>query len=143
MTGFNTAGLDGLRLSLEEVADIPEDVLREMLEAEGAVVKAAQEKGLQSVPFKKSTGQLAGSISVGRKVTRGRDGLLGLSVYPAGTRREGKTRNAEVGFIQEYGAPRRGIEPKQWMRKANEESAEEAIAAAGAVYERYLREKGL
>ena len=144
MAGFETTGIEGLALSLEEVADLPEDVLLKMLEAEGEVVRGAQEKRLKALTFTdETTGQLEDSISMTHRLKRDRSGTPGISVYPGGVRRDGKTRNAEVGFLVEHGAPRRGIAPRQWMRVANEESAEEAAAAAGAVYERYLREKGL
>lgn len=141
--GMELSGFDELGLTLEEIADLPDDVLLEMLEAEGEVVRAAQEKRLRGLSFKDSTGQLEASIGITHKLKRDRAGIKGISVYPMGMRRGKKTRNAEVGFILEHGAPRRGIPPNQWMRVANEESATEAVAAAEEVYEAYLKGKGL
>lgn len=143
MAEFTEYGLDQLRLSLEEIADIPEGVLLEMLSAQGEVVKQGQERRLAGMKWKdESTGQLARSIQVSGKLKRGA-GAPALYVYPQGVRRDGKTRNAEVGFLQEYGAPRRGVEGRQWMRLANEESAEEAVRAAAEVYSRWLEGEGL
>jgi hypothetical protein len=58
--------------------------------------------------------------------------------------------NAEVGFLLEFGVPRRGAKkdgtPKksspayQWMRRANEECAGKALAAAAAIYDKYIAE---
>lgn len=145
MADFDVDGLDDLMLNLEAMADIPEEVLGEMLVAKGEVIKAAQERELQSLDFDKktSTGQLAGSIKITRKITRDARGVPGIRVYPADVRRGTKTRNAEVGFIVEYGAPKRGIAPRQWMRVANEKAAEEATRAAAKPYNDWLDSKGL
>lgn len=140
MASFNATGIDGLRLSLEELADLPEAVLLDMLEAEGEVVKRAQSGQLAAFA---RTHQLEQSISVSGKLKRNRTGTPGISVYPQGVRRDGRTRNAEVGFIQEYGAPRRGIKPAQWMRKANAKAEEEAVRAAEKVYQDWLDGLGL
>lgn len=144
MADFDTDGLDGLELTLEEVADLPDDTLLAMLEAEGEIIRAAQEKALRGLDYgKKSTGQLKASIDMTHQLKRGRSGTPGITVYPAGVRADGKTRNAAVGFILEYGAPSRGIAPRQWMRTANETAAGKAAQAAQAVFEAWLERKGL
>lgn len=140
MASFNTMGFEGLELSLEQLADLPEAVLLDMLAAEGEAVKQAQSSELASFA---RTHQLEQSIAVSRKLTRDRMGTPGISVYPQGTRRGGRTRNAEVGFIQEYGAPRRGIVPAQWMRKANARAEDAASKAARRVYDSWLDGLGL
>lgn len=169
MANFNTTGIEGLELSLEEVADLPEDVLLEMLEAEGEVIQRAQVKKIRELDLIESH-QLEESIVVDRKL-RGNGRYSGsttryILVYPKGVRkktdgstqttrrhfkkkRAGKTEsvhdttNGEVGFINEFGAPRRGIGPAQWMRTANEEAADEAAQAAMRVYDAWLKRKGL
>ena len=133
-------GLDCLSLSLEEIADLPEDVLLEMLKAEGEVVAQAQRSEISGFS---QTGQLERSITVGDALKRDRAGTPSLYVYPEGVRSDGKTRSAEVGFIQEYGAPQRGLAARQWMRTANEKSAAAAVEAAAAVYDEFLKSKGL
>ena len=47
--------------------------------------------------------------------------------------------NSEVGFVQAYGAPRRGIHGTDWMNQANEKAAPEVEAAEFAVYDRWLK----
>lgn len=140
MASFDEMGIDGLRLSLEELADLPEAVLLDMLKAGGEVVKRAQSSELAASA---RTHQLEQSISVSGRLKRDRAGTPGISVYPQGIRRDGRTRNAEVGFIQEHGAPRRGIKPTQWMRKANAKAEEGAVRAAEKVYQDWLDGLGL
>lgn len=144
MASLETSGIEELELSLEEVADIPDDILLAMLEAEGEVIATAQEQHLKKLSFRDdATRQLEGSITVTHKLKRGSGGSPHISVYPGGMRKDGKTRNAEVGFMVEYGAPRRGIAPRTWMRTANEEAADEAAQAAMRVYDAWLKRKGL
>lgn len=169
MANFNTTGIEGLELSLEEVADLPEEVLLEMLEAEGEVVRRAQVRKLQELALVDSR-QLVKSIAVSKKLrSNGRysgSTTRYILVYPKGVRKKADgsaqttrhrykkkqagrtasvhdTTNGEVGFINEFGAPRRGIGPTQWMRTANEEAADEAAQAAMRVYDAWLKRKGL
>lgn len=169
MASFNTIGIEGLELSLEEVANLPEEVLLEMLTSEGEVIKRAQVRKLQELALVDSH-QLVESISVDKRLrSNGRypgSTMRYILVYPKGVRkkadgsaqttryrykkkRAGKTAsvhdatNGEVGFINEFGAPRRGIGPTQWMRRANEGAHSEAVEAAMQVYDAWLRAKGL
>ena len=138
--------LDELELSLADLARLPDDVTDGMLE-EGAKVIVREMK--KTAP--RDTGQLSASIAAG-KVKRGRDGKR-IYVYPSGTRKKtaayrSKTgarpvRNAEVGFILEYGAPRRGLPARQWVWKASEAAADEAVGQAKQVYEKYLKKLNL
>lgn len=141
MAGFESRGLDELIRSLEEIAETPDEVLEEMLQAQATVVAAAQRKKLAQLGLKHPTGQLERSISTGRKMKRDRSGTPALYVYPRGKRKKGKVSNGEVGFILEYGAPGRGIKPRPWMRPANQETETEAARAAQAVHDKWLEEK--
>lgn len=141
MATFELSGLEVLELDLEELAGVPDCVIEEMLTAEGDVVSAAQKRKLAQLGMV-DTGQLSDSITVNRKV-RKKNGAQYITVFPKGKRRDSRSTNGEVGFINEYGAAERKIKPGQWMRQANEESAGEAVQAAEAVYERWLKEKGL
>lgn len=83
--------------------------------------KAMQE----SVPVR--TGQLSKAIRIGKTVQTVEDGIF-CEVYPDGVRDDGQ-RNAEVGFVLEYG--RSNMPARPWMRPAVERESE-AIAAAVA-----------
>ena len=54
-----------------------------------------------------------------------------------------RSTNNDVGFIQEFGAPRRNIPGKQWMAQANAECADAVTTAEFAVYDDWLKSKDL
>lgn len=165
MARIDTNGLDALMLSMEELSDIPDGVIDDMLSAGGEVIAKAHAEELQSMGLVK-TGKLKSSIKVFHKRSKGVRYVL---VYPDGTHhtydgrshsytkmnwgRAGNTQstsggsktatNNEVGFIHEFGAPRRNIPASQWMRVSNEKHADEAVDAAKRVYDDYLTSKGL
>lgn len=142
MAGISYDGLDDLLKDLDSITDIPEEVLDEMLDAEADVVVRAQKEEVAKQGLI-DTGQLQKSISRGKKYTKG----LGrnMDIYPQGTRKNGKKTisNAEIGFIHEFGAPGQKIPAKNWMKKANEGCADQAVENAAKVYERYLEKHNL
>lgn len=168
MAKFNAEGIDGLMLSLEEFSEIPDDVVEQMLDAAGEVVVAAHKKSIRSFNLV-DTEKLLGSIKAHKKVgTRNGARERYVLVYPTGKhgarKREKVTKaykrskhgrmytvggdikdvtNSEVGFIHEFGAPKKGIKAKQWMRTANDACASEMVAAEFAVYDRWLKSKNL
>lgn len=173
MAKFNATGIEGLQLSMEEFAKIPDEVVEEMLEAGGKVTVEAHKRKLESLglfnPLSKAFKHLKDSIKALSKV-RTRDGVRQryVVVYPQGkhhtyNRRKvtktyknsksgrtytvgGDTKVAtagEVGFVLEYGAKKQGIKPYQWMRKANDECAAAVEAAEMEVYDRWLDSLGL
>ena len=73
---------------------------------------------------------------------RGKDGQRSKYVYPRGINEKGE-RNAAVAFINEFGAPQRGIQARPFIQTANELSADEAVKAAEDVYDKYLKSKNL
>lgn len=129
MARFDVEGLEELMEGLERLADIPDGTIEKMLRAQAKVVKAHQKRKLAGIRMKEPTGQTVEAIGVG-DMKRDGEGRPCLHLYPQGKRRERDTRNAEVGYIIEYGAPQRGIAPRQWMRTANAEAEEEAAKAA-------------
>lgn len=164
MAQFNAKGIDGLMLSMAEFEEIPDSVVEQMLEAGGEVVVAAHKQSLQSLGLV-DTKALMNSIKAHSKVGN-KHGIRQryVLVYPTGkhgTRnrklvtkkykrsKHGRTytvggdtvdvTNSEVGFIHEFGAPKRGIKAKQWMRKANESCADAMVRAELSVYDRWLK----
>lgn len=145
---YTFEGLNELQLTIQEVAELPEATRDAMLSAGADVVVKACRKKIAELGMIR-TGQLLNSIKAFPKRRKNRDIELVYIVYPAGNRRkQGRgqkkaTTNAEVGFILEYGLPRKHIPAKQWMRSAVETSADEVVAAEEAVYDQYLKSKGL
>lgn len=133
-----SSGLDELIRGMEDIMELPEDVVSDMLNAKADVVVAAQKDQLRKIGLQ-DTRQLIDSVSRVNKVqSRGMEKYM--EVYPQGTRENG-VRNAEVGFIHEFGAPDRHIRAKHWMEDANEECADDAAEKAADVYEKYLEQK--
>lgn len=135
MAQLSFSGLDDLMLSLEEVAEIPDEVAEAMLKAEAKVVEDAQiAYGMQMGVYR--TGEMLASIHPGR-MKQGRDGARIIYVTPHGRNEKGE-RNAAVAFINEYG--KRGQAPRPFIAAANEAAATPAVAK---VYDEFLKSKGL
>ena len=107
-------GMDTFVLSMKQVAELPDDVIDEMLNAGADVVVDAQraeaEKlgklgGYRNSGQKRdySTGTTARSIKKGK--IKLKNGQRVIYVTPTGTRKRGNTttRNAEVAYENEYG----------------------------------------
>ena len=140
MAKLGVNGLDDLMLSLQEIAEIPDDVAEAMLTAEAKVVEEAQiAYGATMLKGPYSTGQTAASIGrTGMKF--GEDGVRQMYVYPQGRNDKGE-RNATVGFINEYG--KRDQPPRPFVATANEAAATPAVEEAAKVYDAFLKSKNL
>lgn len=139
MAGIRFEGIDDLIADIEKVAELPDDVMDEMLDAEAEIVTKAHKKELESRGMRQS-GQLIASVGAANKKVSGFS--HSIDIYPQGTRSNG-VRNAEVGFILEYGAPKKHIPASNWMEHANETCTDEAVNAAAAVYDDFLRKNNL
>lgn len=146
MASMKTSGLNELMLSMKEVAELSDSVADEMLQVSGKIVAAAQARKIRSV-LGTRTGALAKAITVTPKLKTRKNGERYVTVYPKGTHHVNpngtKVTNNEVFFINEYGAPKKGISAKGVARAANAESADEATAAQAEVYDKWLRSKNL
>lgn len=142
MATFRTDGLDALELSFEEISNLPDDVLESMLMGGGEIICKGQQNEIQAMGLVK-TGKMHRSITAKPKFKKGSRCVV---VYPEGVHHiaDGKeVYNNDVAFVHEFGAPGRNIMPKQWMRVANEKNIDEAVDAEAAVYDQYLKSKGL
>lgn len=144
MGSLKSDGIDSLSLDLSELAYLPDRVVADMLQAEADVILSAQRSEIESRwkgPY--SLGISAKSIRKGR-VKKGKEGAS-ISIYPQGSRKRGKktVRNAEIAFINEYGAPKRNIRARPALKSAIEKTEDEAAAAGEKVYMAYLDSKNL
>lgn len=138
MAKLSFEGIDDLMLSLEEVAQIPDDVAAAMLDAEAKVVEEAViAAGMHMGVYR--TGQTLRSVRRG-KMKKGRDGARQMYITPQGTNDRGE-RNAAVGFINEFG--KRGQPARPFMRTAVETAAGPAVAEAEIIYDEFLKSKNL
>lgn len=137
-------GLDALSDDFAALARLPDSVIDGILDAEAEVIAAAQREEIEKQwrgPH--SLGISSKSIKKG-KAKKDKDGRS-LSVYPQGTRKRGgqTTRNAEIAFINEYGAPGRHIAARPAIDAANKKKEEEAVAAGERVYNQFLDSRNL
>lgn len=147
MATFDTSELDEFALDVEELAKLSDTAINQMLDAGAKVIAAGHEKTLRSMGLVR-TGRLAGSIKI---IRRGSGNKRYALIYPNGihhtykTRKGGRkaARNAEIGFVHEFGARKRNIAASQWMRVANERYIDEAVEAEMRVYDDYLKQHNL
>ena len=142
MAQLEVDGLNGLLEDLEALAGLPDSVADGILEAEADVIVQAQreEIGRQwKGPY--SEGISAGAV---KKVKEGQAGRS-ITVSPQGSRKRGgkSVRNAEIAFINEYGAPGRGIAARPAIAAANAKAEEAAVEAGERVFNAYLESKNL
>ena len=140
MANLSTSGLEELIGGFDAIAEIPDEVVLEMLVAEAEVIAPAQEAEARAMlSGKYSTGETAQSISYDKKLKKTSDGRA-IYVYPKGTRRHGnKRRAAEVAFVDEFG--KQGQPARPFIKTANEKAADPATDAAARVYDGFLKSK--
>lgn len=146
MAELSFTGLDELILSMQEVAEIPDDIQDEMLNAGADVVVRAQQQAARTMQVQ-DTGLTIAQIR--KTKVKVKNGKRVIYIYPQGTRFRGKgdngkpvrIRNAEIAFINEYGTRRQAARP--FVLQGNETSAEETTQAQATVYYRWLESKGL
>lgn len=141
MAELSFGGLDEFMLSMEEIAQIPEDVQDAMLNAQADVVVEAQRQKARTYGVQ-DTGEMIRSIKKGR-IKTGKNGVRLIYVTPSGSRKRGNTvvRNAEIAFVNEYGTRDQSARP--FIKDANETSAEATTEAAAAIYFKWQEDKGL
>lgn len=137
-------GLDALADDFAALARLPDSVIDGILDAEAEVITAAQREEIEKQwrgPH--SLGISAKSVKKG-KAKKEKDGRS-ITVYPQGSRKRGgqTTRNAEIAFINEYGAPGRHIAARPAIDAANKKKEEEAVAAGERVYNQFLDSRNL
>ena len=140
MAEIGFVGLDDLILSMEEIAQIPDEVQDAMLNAQADVVTAAQKARARAYGVQ-DTGLVISSIKKGKP--KRKKGVRVIYITPSGTRRRGKqtVRKAEIAFLNEYGDRRQRARP--FIRDANEACAEATTQAGFEVYDKWLKSKNL
>lgn len=138
--------VEGMGLTLDDLEDrmsIPDDVSRNILTAGAEVLERAQRKKAEALgivdPNNKGKHMKDAIGHTSMRLNKNKQKVM--YVYSQGSRKRGKTttRNAEIQYINEYGAPRRGIPARQHVRVANEEASDEAQRAMEDVYDEYLK----
>ena len=148
MARLRVDAIDVLIDDLSSLATLPDTVLEDILNAEADVIVQAQRAEIERQwkgPY--SMRISAKSVKKDRKMKGlGDRGFYHfINIYPQGTRTRGEEsiRNAEIAFINEYGAPSRGIAARPALGPATERKKREAVEAGEKVYHAYLDSKNL
>ena len=152
MAKFTCNGMDEISACFEQLANITDEDKMAVIMPAARLLLTRQKEKIQSL-FNQVTGALADSLTIQEKSD---DSGAYAQIYLKGKhpgsstgKRKGKRRsngkysgtNAEVGYILEYGSPR--IAATHWMENANEEAADEVVAAEQAAWNDLITEKGL
>lgn len=118
MASFNLVGLNDIEKQFLRESEVVSEAVPKMLEAGAEVLVNAQKQEAKALQVE-DKGDLIKSIKAGK--VKKTDLEATISVYPSGKNSKG-IRNAEVGFVNEYGTSRQSARP--WMESANEKSSE-------------------
>lgn len=135
---FVVEGLSELMQSFSDIAELPDSLIKDMLNAEADVVVAAQKKTASTMlrgPYNKKAVEAAVTKKPPRK------GADGYSVSITFEGAQHNTRLAEIAFINEFGKVNQAGRP--FIETANEQSADEAVRSAAKRYDQFLKSKGL
>lgn len=130
---------------LDNFAEATPEMGKQMLLAEADVLEPALRQSLSSAGLVR-TGRLQKSI--GRTVkNKGKIILLGPTgehhKYVTRSGRAGLLRAGHLGYILEYGSPRRNIRGRKWLSKAVGKTQGSALTAAEKVRDEYLKKHNL
>ena len=152
MASFSFNGMDELSASFEQASQLTdEDRMSVIMPAAKLLVERQREKILSL--FTRRTGALADSLSIQERsdddgvyahiYLKGKHPRSSTGHRLKGGRSSGKYSgtNAEIGYILEHGSPR--IPATHWMENANEEAAEEVVAAQQEAWNDLMEKKGL
>lgn len=135
---ITTVGIDPLVKVLNDIANIPQDVQGEIVDAMADVVKDAQVFTAGTMlqgPYYK--GDVAASITKS-KIKKRKSGPY-VDIEFKGESHG--NRNAEIAFINEYGKKKQPARP--FIKTANELSDKPSQEAGLAVYDNWLKSKGV
>lgn len=128
-------GLDDMQAAFKAIGSIPLTVTKRAVSAMGAVAASSikTEGEAMGVRDPESGEHILDHISVSKPIKRD-DGVKAFVTF-TGTRQRGntKTRNAEIAYINEYGAPRRGIPARPFISTGMARHEDEISAPADEI----------
>nr|WP_326216488.1 hypothetical protein [uncultured Oscillibacter sp.]DAZ27269.1 MAG TPA: hypothetical protein [Caudoviricetes sp.] len=142
MAEFDVSGLDALMLSLQQVAELPEDVQDDVLNAEADIlVEEIRERGQGYGVMAPGSGRMLKAIKKGKVRIHKND--REIRVYASGSRKRGGTtvKNSEIAFLNNYGTRHQTARP--FWTDAVKLSEKTMEAVGQAVYDRWLKSLNL
>lgn len=140
MASFSVSGVDEIASAFTKSANVPEDIKIKVLESMGEVVLQAQkqegEQWKDKDPFYDGQTHFIDAIKLKKPKLEGDGGSVKITFD--GKRRRGRkeTRNAEIAFINEFG--KKNFPARQFIKKANEKSADKASNAGADVLHNWI-----
>ena len=131
MADFQVTGLDDVMKEMMSHQAAAEVAIPEMLNAGAEILVKSQKGQAQSMKIR-NTGDFINSIKAA-KIKKDRDGNSYIEVSPQGKDHKG-VRNAEKGFIAEYGTSK--IPARPWMRTANAKCSDEITAKEIGIWDK-------
>lgn len=147
MARMEISGIDACLAGLEDMIDKTPQLRDDILEAEANVIEPALRQSIAQE-------RLIRSHSLQKSITRRKTtvaGVPGIRIGPSGEHHRYLPSNGKsgivtagyVGYVGEYGIPRRGIKGREWLKRALEKSKSQAYAAADAVYYKFMDKQNL
>ncbi|MGX8701519.1 HK97-gp10 family putative phage morphogenesis protein [Caproiciproducens sp.] len=132
MADFNTVGIDDVINDMMHHQQAAEEAIPEMLKAGAEILVKAQKTEAQAMKIR-DTGDFINSIKP-TNIKKDKDDNSYVDVYPQGKDHKG-TRNADKGFIAEYGTSK--IPARPWMRTANEKCSDEITETEKEIWDNH------
>ena len=133
-------GVDAIIHGFETMINKVPEVRNKMLKT-GAIITRKALKESAKTEMQVRSGRLVGSISM-RKMGGSnpfyRIGPTGTHHSYVSKHSSGTTSAGHVGYIQEYGAPRRHIRGRAWVRKAVEKCTPDVYDAEGEIFDEFI-----
>lgn len=124
-----------------KMSDVPEEVMADVLDAMGEVVKEAQYnmgKRMKIWDPDWNGTHILDSIKVNKPKFKNNVATIVVTFKGTRTRGNTTTRNAEIAFMNEFGVPKKKINAKPFIKTANALSQEKAFQAGEKVWHDYL-----
>lgn len=147
MARFEVSGIEALLAGLNDMTEKTPQLRDAILEAEADVIEPALKQAIVDTRLVR-TGRLKNSIARRKSKSAG---VPAIRIGPVGEHhrympadgKSGIISAGYVGYVGEYGIPRRGIKGREWLKKGIEKGQGKAFDAADAVYDKYLKEHKL
>lgn len=133
MAEFTIDGLDDIIAAFEKGSDVPDDVKKTALVAMAEVAQKKEKSVGEAMGIRdsKSSVHVLDSFKINAPKLKDDGGSIDITFSGSRTRGNTNTRNAEIAFINEYGANNKGIPARPFISTALAEAGDD-INDAGA-----------
>ena len=142
MASYRYTGIDELCTALDKLSNVPDTLFKDMLSSMGGILKRhiaeSAQKAISGVRF-------ISALTL-KKPKMDKNGGWSIAVTFDGVRHDAThkkgTREAEIAFINEYGLESHNNVAAGYLADAIEKSNTEAVSAAQAILDNWVKENG-